>query len=356
MTWLRTFPVTRDANSRTWMSKKPDRKSVSTLLEEEDVLIFGNGSVNDSDGWNATEVPINISVVTEAVNVSEDLLEDDNESTELDGNLSEENITEASNSNNSSTTAEDVDVLITWNESANDSVEQQTEENVSEVSNSSNDSWILREDVDVFITRNESANDSNDSWILREDVDVLITRNESANDSDASDGWNETEPPLNISVVTEAINVSEDLLEDDNESTELDGNMSDANLASGWNETEPPINMSNVTEPINVSEDLLEDDNESTELDGNLSDANQENLTEEGVPTVRNESAIDSDGWNDTELPMNVSNVTEAINVSEDLLEDDNESTAMDGNVSDAKLASVSLPTSWVKLVVAAWF
>eukprot|EP00439_Symbiodinium_sp_Y106_P000636 s8232_g1.t1 len=294
MTWLRTFPVTRDANSRTWMSKKPDRKSVSTLLEEEDVLIFGNGSVNDSDGWNATEVPINISVVTEAVNVSEDLLEDDNESTELDGNLSEENITEASNSNNSSTTAED--------------------------------------------------------------VDVLITRNESANDSDASDGWNETEPPLNISVVTEAINVSEDLLEDDNESTELDGNMSDANLASGWNETEPPINMSNVTEPINVSEDLLEDDNESTELDGNLSDANQENLTEEGVPTVRNESAIDSDGWNDTELPMNVSNVTEAINVSEDLLEDDNESTAMDGNVSDAKLASVSLPTSWVKLVVAAWF
>ena len=49
MTWLRTFPVTRDANSRTWMSKKPDRKSVSTLLEEEDVLIFGNGSVNDSD-------------------------------------------------------------------------------------------------------------------------------------------------------------------------------------------------------------------------------------------------------------------------------------------------------------------
>ena len=53
---------------------------------------------------------------------------------------------------------------------------------------------------------------------------------------------------------------------------------------------------------------------------------------------------------------MNVSNVTEAINVSEDLLEDDNESTAMDGNVSDAKLASVSLPTSWVKLVVAAWF
>ena len=48
----------------------------------------------------------------------------------------------------------------------------------------------------------------------------------------AAEGWNETEPPLNISVVTEAINVSEDLLEDDNESTELDGNLSDANLAS----------------------------------------------------------------------------------------------------------------------------
>ncbi|CAE7497764.1 glnA3, partial [Symbiodinium microadriaticum] len=122
---------------------------------KEDVLIIGNESANDSDtsdAWNETEVPINISVVTEAVNVSDDLLEDDNESTELDGNLSDA-----------------------------------TEENVSEVWNSSNDSWILPEDV-------------------------LIIGNESANDSDASDAWNETEAPINISVVTEAINVSDDLL------------------------------------------------------------------------------------------------------------------------------------------------
>ena len=34
------------------------------------------------------------------------------------------------------------------------------------------------------------------------------------------------------------------------------------------------MNVSNVTEAINASEDLLEADNESTELDGNRSDAN----------------------------------------------------------------------------------
>ncbi|CAE7209313.1 unnamed protein product [Symbiodinium sp. CCMP2592] len=152
-----------------------ERETISNLaVLEEDVLIIGNESANDSDGWNETEPPVNISVVTKAINVSEDLLEDDNESTELDGNLSDA-----------------------------------TEENVSEVSNSSG--------LEQF---------GNDSWILPEDV--LIIGNESANDSD---GWNETEPPVNISVVTEAINVSEDLLEDDNESTELDGNLSDAKLA-----------------------------------------------------------------------------------------------------------------------------
>ena len=48
----------------------------------------------------------------------------------------------------------------------------------------------------------------------------------------AAEAWNETEVPINISVVTEAVNVSDDLLEDDNESTELDGNLSDAKLAS----------------------------------------------------------------------------------------------------------------------------
>ncbi|CAE7453373.1 unnamed protein product, partial [Symbiodinium sp. CCMP2456] len=72
-----------------------------SALLEEDVLLIGNESANDSDGWNETEVPINISIVTEAINVSEDLLEDDNESTELDGNLSdatEENVSEVSNS------------------------------------------------------------------------------------------------------------------------------------------------------------------------------------------------------------------------------------------------------------------
>ena len=68
-----------------------------------------------------------------------------------------------------------------------------------------------------------------------------------------------------------------------------------------------------------------------------------------------------AEGWNETELPINVSNVTAAINVSEDLLEDDNESTELDGNLSDAKLDSVSLRMStgvgWgcTTLVVTAW-
>ena len=45
-----------------------------------------------------------------------------------------------------------------------------------------------------------------------------------------AEGWSET-IPVNISVAPEDANVSEDLLEDDNESTELDGNLSDAKLA-----------------------------------------------------------------------------------------------------------------------------
>ena len=52
-----------------------------------------------------------------------------------------------------------------------------------------------------------------------------------------------------------------------------------------------------------------------------------------------------AEGWNETEVP-NISVVTEAVNVSDDLLEDDNESTELDGNLSDAKLGSVSLRTS----------
>ena len=42
----RAVLLTRDAISRKWMSKKPDRKSA---LLEEDVLIIGNESANDSD-------------------------------------------------------------------------------------------------------------------------------------------------------------------------------------------------------------------------------------------------------------------------------------------------------------------
>ena len=52
-----------------------------------------------------------------------------------------------------------------------------------------------------------------------------------------------------------------------------------------------------------------------------------------------------AEAWNETEVPINISIVTEAVNVSEDLLEDDNESTELHGNLSDAKLASVSLPS-----------
>ena len=53
-----------------------------------------------------------------------------------------------------------------------------------------------------------------------------------------------------------------------------------------------------------------------------------------------------AEAWNETEVPINISVVTEAVNVSDDLLEDDNESTELDGNLSDAKLGSVSLRTS----------
>ena len=52
-----------------------------------------------------------------------------------------------------------------------------------------------------------------------------------------------------------------------------------------------------------------------------------------------------AEAWNETEVPINISVVTEAVNVSDDLLEDDNESTELDGNLSDAKLDSVSLRT-----------
>ena len=52
-----------------------------------------------------------------------------------------------------------------------------------------------------------------------------------------------------------------------------------------------------------------------------------------------------AEAWNETEVPINISIVTEAINASEDLLEDDNESTELDGNLSAAKLVSVSLRT-----------
>ena len=52
-----------------------------------------------------------------------------------------------------------------------------------------------------------------------------------------------------------------------------------------------------------------------------------------------------AEGWSET-IPVNISVAPEDANVSEDLLEDDNESTELDGNLSDAKLASVSLRTN----------
>ena len=51
-----------------------------------------------------------------------------------------------------------------------------------------------------------------------------------------------------------------------------------------------------------------------------------------------------AEGWSET-IPVNISVAFEDANVSEDLLEDDNESTELDGNLSDAKLASVRLKT-----------
>ena len=51
-----------------------------------------------------------------------------------------------------------------------------------------------------------------------------------------------------------------------------------------------------------------------------------------------------AEGWSET-IPVNISVAPEDANVSEDLLEDDNESTELDGNLSDAKLASVRLKT-----------
>ena len=40
----------------------------------------------------------------------------------------------------------------------------------------------------------------------------------------------------------------------------------------GWNETDLPHNSSDIWEASNSSEDLWEDANESVELDGNFSD------------------------------------------------------------------------------------
>ncbi|CAE7447513.1 unnamed protein product, partial [Symbiodinium microadriaticum] len=213
---------------------------------------MGNKSANDSDAWNETEVPINISVVTEAINVSEDLLDDDNESTELDGNLSDA-----------------------------------TEENVSAVPNNSHDRWILPEDVPMV-------------------------GNESANESDA---WNQTEPYNG-----EAGNAS-DALEDDNESVALDGNLSDGSAE----------NLADVSNSSRLNAVLLE-----------------------GVPIMGNKSANDSDAWNETEFPINISVVAEAINASEDLLEDDNESTELDGNLHGGGPAGK--PGCDVQLVVKGWF
>eukprot|EP00439_Symbiodinium_sp_Y106_P037407 s3405_g4.t1 len=243
--------------------------SSEDFLEEDNESVELNGNLSGSNQVEMSKVldTSNGSWSLPAINASEDLLEDDNESTELNGNLSDAKLASGI----------DQDVL-------HQCIQSRTEENVSAVSNNSHDRWIPPEDVP-------------------------IVENVSANESDA---WNQTEPPFN----GEASNAS-DAREDDNESVALDGNLSNG-----------------------TAEYLAEVSNSS----------NGSWILPEGMPIMENKSANDSDVpssivqvWNETELPINSSVAT---NASEDLLEDDNESTELDGNQSDAKLASVSLRTN----------
>ncbi|CAE7247444.1 Hmcn1 [Symbiodinium natans] len=361
----------------------------SSNLQEDDApaSYAGNESANDSDalGWNETDVP------NETWNVSEDVWEDVNESVEsegIDGNLSDwtENVSDAMlNSSNGSSNLQEDDAPASYagNESANDSDGWNETDVPNETWNVSEDVW---EDVNESVepesiggnlsdwSENVSdamLNTSNGSSNLQEDdAPASYAGNESANDSD---GWNETDVP------NETWNVSEEVWEDVNESVgseSIDGNLSDwtenvsdamlnssngssnlqeddapayagnesANDSDGWNETDVP------NETWNVSEDVWEDVNESVEpesIDGNLSDWTENvsdatlntsngssNLQEDEVHAsyAGNESANDSDGWNETDVPH------EPSNVSEDMGEDANESASLDdvdGNVSD---------------------
>ncbi|CAE7247463.1 unnamed protein product [Symbiodinium natans] len=196
----------------------------------ESIPLPENASFNDSDVWRHTDVADNASVGPDDENVSEEFLEDANESAELDD--------------------------VGWNFS------DWTEENASEAENTSNGSVII--------------------W-----QGMAVAENASANDSDA---WRQPDPavPYNTSVAHEAGNASEERLDDVNESVDLDG--MDTNLSewmrqnasddvatsngsavvvesiplpdnSSFNDSDVAYNASDE----NVSEDVLEDANESVE-------------------------------------------------------------------------------------------
>ncbi|CAE7247456.1 unnamed protein product [Symbiodinium natans] len=358
-----------------------------------DKLLFGgNESANDSDDWNVTELPYNGSLHWEASNASEHR-EDPAESIELDGNLSDrtdENASEVSGSSNGPLTPSE-DMRLAGNASVNNSDgwnETDLPHNSSDIWEASNSSEDLWEDANESVELDGNFSDwqqhldaSCSLACIPAEEDIFFAGNKSANDSD---GWNETDLPHNSSDIWEASNSSEDLWEDANESVELDGNFSDwiasttevpnnsfsngtwmrpeegiffagnksANDSDGWNETDLPHNSSDMWEASNSSEDLWEDANESVELDGNISDwiANTTEAPnnsfsngtwmrpEEDNLFAGNKSANDSDGWNETDLPRNSSDMWEASNSSEDLWDDANESVELDGNISDWSL------------------
>ncbi|CAE7231562.1 unnamed protein product, partial [Symbiodinium sp. KB8] len=63
--------------------------------------------------------------------------------------------------------------------------------------------------------------------------------------------------------------------------------------------------------------------------------------TEENVTEAWNSSGL---GWNDTEVRINISNLMEASNASEDVVEDDNETTEPDANLSNATEENIQVP------------
>ncbi|CAE7879118.1 unnamed protein product, partial [Symbiodinium necroappetens] len=261
--------------------------------------------------WNETEVPINISIVTEAINASEDLLEDDNESTELDGNLSAAKLVSVSLRTDCYPKG--------WSSRAAAEQWRDRRERVGGAELQPLGSFKMWSEHKIF---EHGRGQPQQQLFLRVSEDVPMAGNESANESDA---WNQTEPPNG-----EAGNAS-DALEDDNESVVLDGNLSNRtaeNLAD-------VSNSSRLNAVLPSRQWLLDSASRLV--------SNWKFQANEGVPIMGNKSANDSNAWNETQVPINISVVTEAINASEDLLDDDNESTELDGNLSDAKLASVSL-------------